>query len=77
MTKVKAQISNECQMTNAKKYVTTSGSKFNGSPLPSPSRDLDGIGRRDLICILEMIALNSTPGVSTQRQRKARSDAAA
>jgi len=23
MTKVKAQISNECQMTNAKKYVTT------------------------------------------------------
>jgi hypothetical protein len=29
MTKVKAQISNECQMTNAKIYVT--GSKFNGS----------------------------------------------
>jgi len=29
MTKVKAQISNECQMTNVKKYVT--GSKFNGS----------------------------------------------
>jgi hypothetical protein len=33
MTKVKAQISNECQMTNAKKYVTISGSKFNGSRL--------------------------------------------
>jgi hypothetical protein len=29
MTKFKAQISNECQMTNAKKYVT--GSKFIGS----------------------------------------------
>jgi hypothetical protein len=27
MTKVKAQISNECQMTNAKKYVTVQGFK--------------------------------------------------
>ena len=28
---------------------------------------------RDLICILEMIALNSTSGVATKRERKARS----
>jgi hypothetical protein len=27
MTKVKAQISNECQMTNAKKHVTVQGFK--------------------------------------------------
>jgi hypothetical protein len=40
-----------------------SGSKFHGSRLPW----------RDLICILETIALNSTPGFSTQRERKARS----
>ena len=39
------------------------GSKFNGSRLPC----------RDLICILETIALNSTQGVSKQRKRKARS----
>ena len=31
MTKAKAQISNECQMTNVKKYGIISGSKFNGS----------------------------------------------
>ena len=40
-----------------------SGSMFKGSRLPW----------HDLICILETIALDSTPGVSTQRERKARS----
>jgi hypothetical protein len=35
MTKVKAQISNECQMTNAKKYVTqVQSSMVHGSRLP-------------------------------------------
>ena len=43
--------------------VFVTGSKFHGSRLPW----------RDLICILETIALDATHGVSTQRKRKARS----
>jgi hypothetical protein len=43
MTKVKAQISNECQMTNAKKYVTVQGFKVPwftpALPVPRPGRD--------------------------------------
>ncbi|MBU4426666.1 MAG: hypothetical protein KKB35_08015, partial [Proteobacteria bacterium] len=48
--------------TEQKSHLIT-GSKFHGSRLPW----------RDLICILETISLDSTPGVSTQRERKARS----
>ncbi len=41
-----------------------------GSRLPSPSRDRDGIGRRDLIWILETIALTRS-FYATGKERQA------